>query len=148
MGSQRVWHDFVALVFVTTEKWKWRWSHSVMSNSLRPHRLWPTTFLPPWEFPGKSTAVGFHFLLQRIFPTQGSKLGLPHCRQILYHLSHQGSDNWTPLIIKGTIWTSGAASSSQHGSQMERSPCAMTEDPRSECQMKVRCPEQPHWDHT
>ena len=32
-----------------------------------------------------------HFLLQGIFPTQGSNLGLPHCRQILYHLSHQGS---------------------------------------------------------
>ena len=28
---------------------------------------------------------------QEIFPTQGSNLGLPHCRQILYHLSHQGS---------------------------------------------------------
>ena len=31
------------------------------------------------------------FLLQWIFPTQGSNLGLPHCRQTLYHLSHQGS---------------------------------------------------------
>ena len=35
--------------------------------------------------------VGFHSLLQGIFPTQGSNLGLLHCRQILYHLSHQGS---------------------------------------------------------
>ena len=43
------------------------------------------------DFPGKSTGVGCHFLLQRIFPTQGSNLGLPHCRQTLYHLSHQGS---------------------------------------------------------
>ena len=34
---------------------------------------------------------GFHFLLQRIFPTQGSKPGLPHWRQMLYRLSHQGS---------------------------------------------------------
>ena len=32
-----------------------------------------------------------HFLLQRIFPTQGLNPGLPHCRQMLYHLSHQGS---------------------------------------------------------
>ena len=30
-------------------------------------------------------------LLQGIFPTEGSNLGLPHCRQILYHLSQQGS---------------------------------------------------------
>ena len=35
--------------------------------------------------------MGCHFLLQGIFPTQGSNLGLPHCRQTLYHLSHQGS---------------------------------------------------------
>ena len=38
-----------------------------------------------------STGVGCHFLLQRIFPTQGSNPGILHCRQILYHLSHQGS---------------------------------------------------------
>ena len=42
-------------------------------------------------FPGKSTGVGCHFLLQGIFLTQGSNPGLLHCRQILYHLSHQGS---------------------------------------------------------
>ena len=45
----------------------------------------------PWDFPGKSTEVGCHFLLQRIFPTQELNPGLPHCRQMLYSLSHQGS---------------------------------------------------------
>ena len=40
-----------------------------------------------WDFPGKSTGVGCHFLLQRIFPTQGSNPGLPHCRQTFYPLS-------------------------------------------------------------
>ena len=35
--------------------------------------------------------MGCHFLLHRIFPTQGWNPGLPHCRQTLYHLSHQGS---------------------------------------------------------
>ena len=50
------------------------------------------TKLPcPWDFLGKSTGVGCHFLLQGIFPTQGSNPDLPHCRQTLYHLSHQGS---------------------------------------------------------
>ena len=34
----------------------------------------------PWDFPGKTTGVGCHFLLQGILPTQGSNLGLPHCR--------------------------------------------------------------------
>ena len=43
------------------------------------------------DSPGESTGVGSHALLQGIFPTQGSNLGLPPCRQILYCLSHQGS---------------------------------------------------------
>ena len=45
--------------------------------------------LHPWDFPGKNTGVGCHFLLQGIFLTQGSNLGLLNCRQTLYHLSHQ-----------------------------------------------------------
>ena len=44
-----------------------------------------------WDSPGKNTRVGCHFLLQRIFPTQGLKPGLLLCRQTLYCLSHQGS---------------------------------------------------------
>ena len=40
-------------------------------------------------FPGKNTGVGCHFLLLEIFPTQGLNLGLMHCRQMLYNLSHQ-----------------------------------------------------------
>ena len=40
---------------------------------------------------GKNTGVGFHAPFQRIFPTQGRNPGLAHCRQILHHLSHQGS---------------------------------------------------------
>ena len=39
--------------------------------------------------PGKNTGMGCHFLLQGIFPTQGLNLGLLHCWQMLYHLSHQ-----------------------------------------------------------
>ena len=41
-------------------------------NSLPPHGLQPTRLLCPWDFPGKNTGVGCHFLLQGIFPTQGS----------------------------------------------------------------------------
>ena len=43
------------------------------------------------DSPGKNTGEGCHVLLQGIFPTQGSNPGLPHCRQILYCLSHQES---------------------------------------------------------
>ena len=45
-----------------------RW---VMCDSWWPHRLQPARLLRPWAFPGKSTGVGCHFLLQGIFPNQG-----------------------------------------------------------------------------
>ena len=61
-------------------------SHSVMSDSLRPHGLYS-----PWNSPGQNTRVGSSSLLQDIFPTQGSNPGLLHCGRILYGLSHQGS---------------------------------------------------------
>ena len=44
--------------------------------------------------------MSFHALLQGIFPTQGSDLGLPHCRWIVYHLSHQGSSENLEEIVK------------------------------------------------
>ena len=43
---------------------------SVVSDTLRPHGLEPARLLCPWDFPGKNTEVGCHFLLQGIFPTQ------------------------------------------------------------------------------
>ena len=61
-------------------------SLSVMSDSLQPHGLYC-----PWNSPGQNTGVGSLSLLQGIFPTQGSNPGLPHCRRILYQLSHKGS---------------------------------------------------------
>ena len=53
--------------------------------------LWPHGLCSPWNSPGQNTGVGSLSLLQRIFPTQGSNPGLPHCRQILYQLSYKGS---------------------------------------------------------
>ena len=61
-------------------------SHSVLSGSLQPHGLHS-----PWNSPGQNTGVGSLSLLQGIYPTQGSNPGLPHCRRILYQLSHKGS---------------------------------------------------------
>ena len=61
-------------------------SHSVVSDSLQPHGLYS-----PWNSLGQNTGVDSLSLLQGIFPTQGLNPGLPHCRQILYHLSHKGS---------------------------------------------------------
>ena len=52
-----------------------------------------------WDSPGMNTAVGCHALLQGIFPTQRSNPGLPHCRQIVYCLSHQES----PRILEWVV---------------------------------------------
>ena len=71
-----------------------------MSDSLQPHGLQPTRLLCPWDFPGKSTGMGCHFLLQGIFLTQGSNLGLLHCRQFLYNLRHQEAQVTDPLALK------------------------------------------------
>ena len=43
----------------------------------------PTRLLCPWDFPGNSTGVDRHFLLQGIFPTRGLNPSLPLCRQTL-----------------------------------------------------------------
>ena len=64
-----------------------------VSDSLRPPRLQLTRLLCPWDTSGKNIGVGCHSHLQGIFPTQGLNPGLPHCRRILYCLSHQRSPN-------------------------------------------------------
>ena len=46
------------------ESEKWKWSHSVVSDSSWPHGLQPTRLLHPWDFPAKSTGVGCHCLLR------------------------------------------------------------------------------------
>ena len=56
-------------------------SHSAESSSLQPHGLYN-----PWNSLGQNTGVGRLSLLQGIFP--GTDPGLPHCRQILYQMSH------------------------------------------------------------
>ena len=78
---------------------------------------WPTLFHPTdcgppgssvhGDSPGKNTGVGCHALLQVIFPTQGSNPGLPHCGQILYSLSHQGS----PRILEWAAYPFSQGSS-------------------------------------
>ena len=81
---------------------EWSESHSVMSDSLWSHGLYS-----PWNSPGQNTGVGSLSLLQGIFPTQGSNPGLPHCGQILYQLSHQGS----PRILEWVAYPFSSRSS-------------------------------------
>ena len=77
-------------------------SCSVVSNSLQSHGL-----NSPWNSPGQNAGVGSLSLLQRIFPTQGSNPGLPHCRWILCQLSHKGS----PRILKWVAYPFSRGSS-------------------------------------
>ena len=57
--------EWVAFSF--SSAWKWKWSCSVVSDPQRPHGLQRTRLLCPWDFPGKSTRVGCHCLLQALF---------------------------------------------------------------------------------
>ena len=77
MGLQRVGHDWA-----TELNW-------TVSESLRLYRLQPTRVFCPWDFPGKNTGMGCHFLLQGIFPTQESNSHLLHWQANSLPLSHQ-----------------------------------------------------------
>ena len=83
---------------------KWSISHSVMSNFLRPHGLQPTRLPYPQSSPSKKPGGGCRFLLQGIFPTQRSNLGLPHCRQFRYIWATR---EWAPgdMLINGASVT-------------------------------------------
>ena len=95
-----------AAVHGVTKSWKWlsithiyvceTENRSVVSESLRPNRLYS-----PWNSLGQNAGVGNHSLLQGIFPIQGSNPGLPHCRWILYQLSHEGS----PRILEWVAYS-------------------------------------------
>ena len=74
---------------------KWSESRSAMFDS-----LWLPGQYSPWNSPGKNTGVDCLSLLQGIFPTQGSNLGLPHCGQFLYQLSHKGTTRPTIAQIQ------------------------------------------------
>ena len=75
----------------------------VKVDSLQPHELCSS-----WHSPDQNTGVGSLSLLQGIFPTQGSNPGLPHCRRILYQLSHKGSPRipvWVAYpFSRGSSW--------------------------------------------
>ena len=74
-------HALLQGIFPKWVKWK----------SLSCAQLFSIPWTSPWNSPGKNTGLGSLYLLQGIFLTQGSNPGLPHCRRILYQLSHQGS---------------------------------------------------------
>ena len=70
---------------------------------LWPHGRKPTRLLCPWDFPGKNTGVGCQFLLQGIFPTQGSNSSLLNWQAGSLPLSHQGNPSWATVVPKGQL---------------------------------------------
>ena len=115
----------------------------VLSHVRLSAPLWTEAHQAPLStgFSGKETGVGCHFLLQGIFPTQGSNLYLLcllHCRRILYPLSHRRSfmrtgdfvllwpssysehclvnSRWSLNVLR--VWTSGT-------SQVDQVPCQL-----------------------
>ena len=98
-------------------------SHSVMSNSLWPHGLWPARLLCPWHSPDKNT---------------GLRAALLHCRQILYHLSHQGS----PLKIYITVHVEDTTELGQSLRKVEWNFFGTQGLPRQhkECRMEQKAP--------
>ena len=81
--------------------WKVKFTQSCLSLC-DPHGLYS-----PWNSPGQNIGKGSCFLLQGIFPIQGSNPGLPHCRWILYQLSHKGS----PRILEWVAYSFSSGSS-------------------------------------
>ena len=88
----------------STVVWLLKWSESC---SVMSHSLWPQGLYSPWDPPGHNTGVHSLSLLKGIFPTQRLNLGLPHCRQILYQLSHKGS----PRILEWVAYPFSRGSS-------------------------------------
>ena len=93
--------------FLTTST-TWEAKSTIKWKLLSLVRLFVTPWTnSPWNSPGQNTGVGSLSLLQGIFPTQGSNAGLPHCRWILYQLSHKGSPRileWAFPFSSGSFW--------------------------------------------
>ena len=69
-------------------------SHLVLSDS-----LWPQGLYSPWNFPGHNTGVvAFPFSRGSSQPRVWTE-GLPHCRRILYQLSHKGKPYYMLSIV-------------------------------------------------
>ena len=115
IGSQRVGHNWSDVARVNrTGLWtdfpRWKWSDLIRSLRKEDNKMTvlvtqscltlcdpmdcvasQAPLCYPWNSAGKNTGVGSHSFLWGIFLTQGSNLGLLHCRQILCSLSHQRS---------------------------------------------------------
>ena len=72
--------------------------------TLQPHGLYR-----PWNSPGQNTGVGSLSFLRGIFPMKEWNPGLPHCKRILYHVSHKGSPTLLLILTLGFVLLSVVA---------------------------------------
>ena len=90
------WRRDITYMKIIEEIWKWKLLSHVQ------------LFVTPTDYTVRgilqNTGAGSLFLLQGIFPTQGLNPGLPHCRWILYYLSHIASNYWS--VILSTVYAS------------------------------------------
>ena len=108
-----IWTPFHKSIYLSHASWTIYWFMKekvkvlvslVVSDFMT---LWTIACLAPCSYnsPGKNTGVGYHALLQEIFPTQGMNMGLLPCRQILYCLSHKGNP-WFIVWIYSDLFNS------------------------------------------
>ena len=72
---------------------------AVVSDSLRPHGLWPTRLLCPWDSPGMNTGVGCHALLQRNLLDPGIELGSPALQMVSLSTEQPGKPSRINIIL-------------------------------------------------
>ena len=100
--DERIKKMWGACLYFKIECRLWQRKKGKVSCSVVSDSLQPMDCSPPDSFVygilHKNTGVGCHSLLQGIFLTQGLNLGLPHCRQILYQVSHQESTDWNSVF--------------------------------------------------
>ena len=108
-----------------------------MSDSLQPHGLYS-----PWNSPGHNTGVGNLSLLQGVFPTQRSNLGLLHCRRILNQLSHKGSQEYWRVwaIPSAEDLPNPGVELGSPALQVDSLPTELSEKPPSEVKITQSCP--------
>ena len=88
--------------------WRIPWTEEPKYLSSFPKAWFSESPICPWDFPGKNTGVGCHFLLQGIFLNQESNPGLLHCRQILYWLSYERN---LGVVLNSTLFLNQTLSS-------------------------------------
>ena len=103
---------------------KRKWSHSVLSDSQRPHGLQPIRLLRPWDFPGKSTGVGHQCLLCQIVTNTVYNTSADSQKDKPTVFSQ--SPNSPPTSIPKSIWIFTCLYTNTQSTTVQKSPKVKT----------------------